>query len=98
MQFVNWSRAVGGAVNSLIMHQHRHAVSRETQVQLHSGCPVPTGLEQAITGGVEGGKKKKSYLCKTKMYRQFVAQGFTQKEKMSLQKWESVTQLVSAVI
>ncbi len=53
LHFANWSRAVGGAVQSLIVHQHGDSISGETQVQLHSSGPVPTGLKQEVTGGEE---------------------------------------------
>lgn len=64
LQFANWSRAVGGAVHSLIMHQYGHSVGCEAQVQLHSSSPVPTGLKQEITGGKED--KKTAFFAKKK--------------------------------
>lgn len=50
LDFANWSRAVGGAVQSLIVHQYGHTVGCETQVQLHSGSPIPAGLDAQVHG------------------------------------------------
>ncbi|KAG7242900.1 hypothetical protein INR49_018155 [Caranx melampygus] len=69
--FVNWSGAIGGAVNSLVVHQHRNAVGCEAQVQLHSGGPIPTGLEQEMTGSGDKDIKRIRHHRKMEMYWEF---------------------------
>lgn len=44
------SRPVGGAVHRLIVHQHRHSICSEVQVQLHPCGSIPAGLEDGRGG------------------------------------------------
>lgn len=90
LHFADFSRAVCGAVQSLVVHQHGHAIGREAEVQLHSGRPVPTSLEQEKTrrqlslqnGNLLTGRKTFFWLA---VFEQ-------QEKKMSPRKGESATQ------
>lgn len=89
LHFADFSRAVCGAVQSLVVHQYRHAIGREAEVQLHSGRPVPTSLEQEKTRRQLSLQKKFTDRQKNGF---FGLQCLNNRKKMSPRRGERATQ------
>ena len=96
LHFADWSWAVGGAVQSLVVHQYGHAIGCEAEVQLHSGRPVPTSLEQEKTRR-QLSLQNWNLLTDRKKKNVFLACGvWTTGKKMSPRKGENAMQWVRA--